>query len=103
MGRPVLARRVRTWFFTARSDWPGAAAISLLVGLCKECTASIHKATLTPRDPSKGFEARLEETEVFRLVDHAQATRFFRLLVNRFDGFGHDVHVRLRVDAPRDG
>jgi hypothetical protein len=49
-----------------------------------------------------GLEAGLEESQVLGLGGEAQADHALGLFEERDDGFGGHVHVRLRVDAPRD-
>lgn len=50
---------------------------------------------------SKPLEPRLEEPEVTRFVDHAQAARTLLGVEHCGRRFRDDVHVRLRVDAAR--
>src|SRR5262245_16393468 len=48
-------------------------------------------------------EAGVEEAQGRWFVDHAKAAYLLPMLVQRDDGGGHDVHLPVGVDPPRDG
>src|SRR5688572_33281603 len=50
---------------------------------------------------TRGLEARLEKAQMLGLVTEAQPTDAIASLVNRNHAFRRHVHVRLRVDPPR--
>ena len=51
----------------------------------------------------KSFKPRLEEPQILRLVDHLQAACGLARIVHSFDRFGNHIHMRLGVNAARDG
>ncbi len=48
------------------------------------------------------LESRLEEAQVFGLVNHLQAAYLVAACVDVDDRLRNNIHVRLRVDAARD-
>ena len=49
------------------------------------------------------LKSRLKKSKILRLIDHFKSTGFFAGIIDSFDGFSDDLHVRFCIDSSWDG